>query len=1051
MPLYFSLAESSKKQFSWYSAQTTVRSLSEETTSVARTLTPTTIIQSSGLVTRHETKKGVQTRSTFTTPKLSSPRTTTLQWLSRQDSTKLYTRTSETIRHSPESGERKITTSYYPDHGTSSWNVDDLSESGTSTESGFLTSVSSLNIARSTGYLTEGNAKSPVIQNASYNTSSLFTKKRSTIGTLTTIAQDIRTLISGAISSGIKTLPRFEYSESVGVNIDLQITTKRRDRSKLSATSSSAVTYHWGTSETVDQSIGGTDMTASILSPTTKSSLPSSLSYKLSDATNVVNSLENTFSNEWVSSQPIPPITLDGKYNTTVKETSHPMKSFSDHSRNTLSMPVSHTPAVGFSIHESVLSFRKVHETSHSALLISTESKLARSGSLMNDFTTVVMQPFSPSSLLTNQESSVVKKVFAPTKATSLAVTQRSNPSTLGSQSTNLVLMQTENVSLNILTSPRYTRQYGISTARDVTSLKTTTFPSSLLQTRPSISQPQSGIKATSFGSALLKANSGTKSSSLGASPSELNSLPVPMVSTYGSVSSHTTYDYLPTFTPEADTNGFSSWIATQKIVSYSPSSNFKPPLASRKVSMQQWHAARSTDPVRHLNPKSSVKESLTNLTSQTMKPGPTYQQTLQKGTSDALQLSTVTRSPITPVSLSLKQSTIFSQGLQSIAQSFSTGQPTTGRISSHSENTQLSTVTFSRVHLTSTNPYETSQHQNWYTTASMISTITRFSITRVMSNTTTIADPASRTKFSQLENAGFSSSISFTPYPSTRESLNVSPSSKKAYSVSIMELYNTLVNGSSDTLKNTTGTQSSIATMSLQSTIFSPNKSASRSITLASNVHNTTHSQYALAMETVRIFPSPINISTTQVKPLKTTYSYSFSAVLTNTMPTSNPTAQFKIMDGSLVIRNRKFHANLSNPNTTMFKTLATEVEEIIMDIVSLDAEVTSFRNGSIVASFYLLVAYDSLFSDRDYVQILSEANETLWRGYQVANITVTLRAYTQRSAARSQDDGGLSKAAFAAIFTVFSVLLVAVGCFGVYICKKKGLCKQARVKPAE
>ena len=133
------------------------------------------------------------------------------------------------------------------------------------------------------------------------------------------------------------------------------------------------------------------------------------------------------------------------------------------------------------------------------------------------------------------------------------------------------------------------------------------------------------------------------------------------------------------------------------------------------------------------------------------------------------------------------------------------------------------------------------------------------------------------------------------------------------------------------------------------------------------------------------------------------------------------------------------------------MFKALADEVEEIIMDIVSLDAVVTSFRNGSIVANFYLLVLSGSSFSDRDYAHMLSQANETLWRGYQVTNITVILRVDSPRATARLQDGGGLSKAAVAAIFTVFSVLLVAAGCFAVYICKKKRLCKRSRVKPAE
>lgn len=75
------------------------------------------------------------------------------------------------------------------------------------------------------------------------------------------------------------------------------------------------------------------------------------------------------------------------------------------------------------------------------------------------------------------------------------------------------------------------------------------------------------------------------------------------------------------------------------------------------------------------------------------------------------------------------------------------------------------------------------------------------------------------------------------------------------------------------------------------------------------------------------------------------------------------------------------------------MFKALADEVEEIIMDIVALDAEVTSFRSGSIIANFYLLVTSGSPFSDRDYANMLNQANETLWRGYQVTNITVILR----------------------------------------------------------
>ena len=972
------------------------------------------------------------------------------------------------MRHTLEPGEWKFTSLYYLDQGTSFWNDDDLSERSTSTESGFLTLAASLNIIRSTWYLTENKAKSSVLQNASYNMSHLLYLSTKYTGTLTTTAQDIRASASGvtspgsanvwsSISTAIRHLSQFEYSKSAGVTNDLLINTKERDRSKLGPTSSSAVTYPWDTSEIVDLTIGGTDMTASRLSPVTKSSPPFPLSDKPSNVTNVVNSLEgslpgNTFSNEWVFSQSISPKFQDEQYSTMVKETSRVMKSsFSDHSRSPWLMPVSHTPTVAPSIHESVSSVRKVHETRQSALpskLISTESKLVSSGSLRDDFTPVVTIQFPSSPLFTNQGSSADEKAFTPTKV----ITHNINSSTLGPRSTKQVVLQTEKHSLAISTSPLYNRHYGISTARDVPSLKNTTSLSSLQQTRPSISQPQSEIKATLFGSAvILKSNSDTKSSSLGSSRSELSSLPVAMVLSYGSVSPQSSYDNLPTFASEATSHRFSSLIVSQNIVSFIPTSNSKSTLESGKMATQQWDAPPSTDSVQHPTPKSSVKE--TNLRAQTTNLRHTHQLIWQKGTSTELALSTITSSLITRA-LSFRQFRTLSQGLQSIAQSLPTGQLTTNRISSHSEKTWLSTVTFSREHLTSENPYETSQHQNRYTTINIISTIITFSITTVMSNTTTTAGPASRTRISLFDNVGFSSNISSTLRPSSRESLNASSSS-----ISSMKLNNTLVNRSSDTPENTTEMQNSIATMSpsIQSTIFSPNKSsASRSTPLgSSNIslygRNATHSQYALIMETVRIFPNSTYTSTTQVKPLKTTDSNSSSTVLTNVRLTSKSATQFKIMDGSLVITNRQFYENLSNPNTTMFKALADEVEEIIIDIVSSEAEVTSFRNGSVIANFYLLVAYDSPFSDRDYAEMLSEANETQWRGYQVANITVTFRSYTRHSAARLQDGEGLSNAAVAAIFTVASVLLIAAGCFGVYICKKKGLFGRSRVKPAE
>ena len=158
--------------------------------------------------------------------------------------------------------------------------------------------------------------------------------------------------------------------------------------------------------------------------------------------------------------------------------------------------------------------------------------------------------------------------------------------------------------------------------------------------------------------------------------------------------------------------------------------------------------------------------------------------------------------------------------------------------------------------------------------------------------------------------------------------------------------------------------------------------------------------------------------------------------------------------MDGSLVIKNRDFHANLSNPNSTMFKVLADKVEFIIEDIISVDAKVTSFEEGSVIALFYLKVPHDALHKDSDYLELLRAANETLWQGLVVVNITVTLRVY--RESAESQDTATrhfkrLSNAAFIAIFTVFFVLLIAVGGFGLYICKKKGYCERSTVKPAE
>lgn len=173
----------------------------------------------------------------------------------------------------------------------------------------------------------------------------------------------------------------------------------------------------------------------------------------------------------------------------------------------------------------------------------------------------------------------------------------------------------------------------------------------------------------------------------------------------------------------------------------------------------------------------------------------------------------------------------------------------------------------------------------------------------------------------------------------------------------------------------------------------------------------------------------------------------------------TSNYSTPIKVMDGSLIIKDKRYHTNLSNPNTTMFKTLADEIETIIIRIISfnntdvLGVEVTSFKNGSVVVYFALTVKYDSPFNDQEFANLLREANGTLWRGYLVTNISVTLRTVEKGSHGRphGQEEAKLSTPTITAILSVLAVLLVAVGGFGVYVCKKKGLCPKSRVKPVK
>lgn len=231
----------------------------------------------------------------------------------------------------------------------------------------------------------------------------------------------------------------------------------------------------------------------------------------------------------------------------------------------------------------------------------------------------------------------------------------------------------------------------------------------------------------------------------------------------------------------------------------------------------------------------------------------------------------------------------------------------------------------------------------------------------------------------------------------------------------------------------------SSLPTLSTQSFSFSVNLSAVG--TLASKYSSIQFLQVSHSRNNTIIYPTILE-ETTMIPPV-----------------TSNYSTPIKVMDGSLIIKDKRYHTNLSNPNTTMFKTLADEIETIIIRIISfnntdvLGVEVTSFKNGSVVVYFALTVKYDSTFNDQEFANLLREANGTLWRGYLVTNITVTLRTVEKGSHGRShgQEEAKLSTPTITAILSVLAVLLVAVGGFGVYVCKKKGLCPKSRVKPVK
>ncbi|KAJ7373594.1 hypothetical protein OS493_011199 [Desmophyllum pertusum] len=918
-------------------------------------------------------------------------------------------------------------------------------------------------------------------------------------------------MLKGVPSSGVKytwshswtpirNSPESAYSKSVREDIDFQLTTTRSERSRFDQTSSSAMTtakprasssYSRNSFEVTE----GMNMKTVKTAITTKSSVHSYLPNTYSDLPNVVNSFTGSLSGsilnqERVSSQSTSPVlsctvvtytSVRNKFSNTIYLSTSMAQEMPYTSPGTTQ--ISHTSNTSGFGYGTAWSLRTQLETSQSALNTlpsysasksdNQEQSSKHSGSLNEGFSSAMITPSSSSYIFTmSQGSSAVHEILTTTKATSPTATRQSYASKVGPRNVTSVISQSKGNSCTP-TLPLYTRHGGLSTGRDVTSLQTTMSLSNHLQTRKDISQSQSGIKATSFGSTVpLNTNFNTGSPSSGLSPDEVNSQPITSVSSHTSVSPRSSFENLLTVaSKETSTNGISSWIPLQKSMSYRSSSTSKQTLASRKMSSQKGNVRLSiitTSSAQHLkSARESVKESpLTPYISTTKLPK-TYQQTLHKGISrDTPAKSTVTSITMTAFVPSRQYTAgVLSQDLVNFSRSSSTDKVAPKRPSSQVKADGLSIVSSSGQHRTLGNPHETSQHLKVYSATTDTPEIsTQFPITPAVSSTTrflSTVEPALKRTSSEVDNVVFSNITSSVNVKDPMRSINVSMSRVNVQSVSTTGLHKTfqytLGKGSSDA--PTTVTRITITTVpsTIQPTALSRyQSSASRITTPASrnislNASTMTHSLHASTKGTVRIFSTPTYTSTTQVKLSKTTDSYMFSSVLTTSRPSLNSTTQFKIMDGSFVIKNRNFHANLSNPNSTMFKVLAVEVEEIIMDVISLEAKVTSFRNGSIIADFYLKVSYDSQFSDRDYARMLSEANETLWRGYYVTNITVTLRANTGRTAARLQDNGGLSKGTVVAIFAVFSVLLIAVGGVAVYVCTKKGLCERSRVKPAD
>lgn len=1065
-------------------SKTTVFHPSDTRKTVSKLLTSITVIVSSGLVTRFGTKNHKATTSNLQTPNLASSRKTTSHSTSRHDIARMYS-TSEPVMHTSQSDEMKTISSYSLVHETSSWNDDDFSKRRSFTEGSkentdsFHPPVSSLGIIRSTS----------VVQKAVSSASTPSAQKKKATGNIsvesaTVTLQDVGTMVSGitsseakyiwsTLSTAIRKSSQFAYSKPAGKDIDFQLTTKQSDQhSKFGRTSSFTVTTanlesSWSCSgNSVEVTAGEMNMTTYMTTSTLLTTAKSGVSSSLHSSSFEGSSSRSTFSPDWISSQSIGPGETSVMNNHT---SARRESSFSENYGSPGSMHFSPTPTSGL-IYLPVSSFKKDYKTSqlftlprHTASrFVSKEQPSKRFEYSSKNILTVAMTQFPSSSLSSNQESSELQDILAPTKATSLTAAQQSDPSTLVPRSAKLVTS-----TLQMYTSHKSNGFSTVGAARDVTSLETTPSLSNHLQTRPSIGQSQSSIKATSLTSNVpINTSSNAGIPSLRSSPAEFNSLAIGSVSSHASLLSHSGFEDLPTVASEmTSTNSVSFWIPNQTSVIYRSSKISKQTLTFREMSTQGnigLSIVSSSVHVQQSKSKRSIKESpKTFSTISTKRLSKAHHDTLHKDTSDVPTKSTVTRISITTAQPS-RQSTVLSDGVQFVTRSLSTAEMSPRRMTSNFEEAWLSSITSSGEQSTSYNPHGTSQHLAMYTATSdtlEISTVRLFPASTMSSRGLSNAVSASRRNISRVD-VRLSSDIFSTVRLRLRESINISLSRTKLKSVTSTELrktfHHTLLKDSSNSPTNSNVTIATVSS-SIQSAVMSRNtSSASRIITPASsnmslNTYNTTKSLHASTEGTVMMFSSPTYTSTTQVKPIMTTDSYLFSSVLTTLRPTLNATTQFKIMDGSLVIRNRNFHANLSNPNSTMFKVLADEVEEIITEIVSLNAKVTSFRNGSIIADFYLMVAYDSPFSTQDYAHLLSEANETLWRGYRVTNITVTLRVYTRRPAARLQDGGGLSKAAVVAIFAVFSVLLIAVGGFGVYVCKKKGMCERSRVKPSE